>query len=130
MLNINDFLIRLEKIMTNHNLNATAFAELIGVQRSSISHILSKRNKPSLDLILKIYRAFDDVELKWLLLGEQDLIENPLMTNIKHNKDDTTDIDDDYGLSTNEISRKKPSDIIEIVKFYEDGSFSSFLPKT
>ena len=130
MLNINAFLLRLEKIMSDNNLNATGFAELIGVQRSSISHILSKRNKPSLDLILKIYSAFDDVELKWLLLGENDLIENPLMTNIKQNKNDITDTDEDYGLSANEISNKKPPDIIEIVKFYEDGSFRSFLPKT
>jgi len=42
------FIEHLIEIMDNHQLNAAAFAEKIGVQRSSVSHILSKRNKPSL----------------------------------------------------------------------------------
>ena len=54
MLNIDIFIKRLKEVMENHHLNAAGFAEKIGVQRSSVSHILSKRNKPSLDLILKI----------------------------------------------------------------------------
>ena len=35
-----------------------------------MSHILSGRNKPSLDFLIKIYDAFDDVNLEWLILGE------------------------------------------------------------
>src|SRR5690606_15634735 len=50
--------------------SAAAFADKIGVQRSSISHILSGRNKPSLDFILKILAAYPDVELYWLLNGK------------------------------------------------------------
>ena len=73
MLNIDTFLIRLEEIMENYQLNAAGFAERIGVQRSSVSHILSKRNKPSLEFILKIHNAFEDVKLDWLLLGNQNL---------------------------------------------------------
>ena len=55
MLNTEAFLERLEILMQNNQLNATAFAEKIGVQRSSVSHILSKRNKPSLEFMLKIH---------------------------------------------------------------------------
>ena len=58
MLNIDAFLIRLEQLMENNQLNAAAFAEKIGVQRSSVSHILSRRNKPSLEFILKIHAEF------------------------------------------------------------------------
>lgn len=65
-----DFKDRLLYIFENYFLNATTFADKIGVQRSSMSHILSGRNKPSLDFILKIYDAFPEINLPWLTLGE------------------------------------------------------------
>ncbi len=131
MLNVNDFLFRLEKIMDSHQLNATAFSELIGVERSSVSHILSKRNKPSLNFVLKIYNAFEDVELKWLLLGEKDLNKTSMHKDDNLNKNDVIDnIVKNNNLSENEKDHKNNSNIIEIVQFYEDGSFRSFLPKT
>lgn len=55
--------------MADHELSAAAFAERIGVQRSSISHVMSQRNKPSLDLIMRILEAFPDVKPAWLLHG-------------------------------------------------------------
>jgi transcriptional regulator with XRE-family HTH domain len=69
MLNIDAFLKRLEQLMENHQLNAAAFAEKIGVQRSSVSHILSRRNKPSLEFILKVQAEFTEADFDWLLLG-------------------------------------------------------------
>ena len=73
MLNTERFLERLEFLMENNQLNATAFAEKIGVQRSSVSHILSKRNKPSLEFMLKIHEHFKEVNLEWLILGNQNI---------------------------------------------------------
>ena len=67
MLNIDLFISRLSEIMVNNNLNSASFAERIGVQRSSVSHIMSKRNKPSLDFILKIVNSFEEVTIDWLL---------------------------------------------------------------
>ena len=60
MVNIEDFIKRLEKILDYYSLTASSFADKIGVQRSSMSHLLSGRNKPSLDFILKIlaYRDY------------------------------------------------------------------------
>jgi transcriptional regulator with XRE-family HTH domain len=55
--------------MNYYGLSASGFAEKIGVQRSSISHLLSGRNKPSLDFILKIIEVFPDVDLYWILNG-------------------------------------------------------------
>jgi transcriptional regulator with XRE-family HTH domain len=53
-----------------YGLNASAFADKIGVQRSSLSHLLSGRNKPSLDFILKILDVFPDVDLYWMINGK------------------------------------------------------------
>ena len=66
-MNTTDFSERLNKRMTDYGLSASAFAELSSVQRSSISHVLSGRNKPSLDFILKLNMAFPDINLYWLL---------------------------------------------------------------
>ena len=70
MVNIDDFIKRLEIILEYHNLSASSFADKIGVQRSSLSHLLSGRNKPSLDLILKIVNEFPEVDLYWILNGK------------------------------------------------------------
>jgi transcriptional regulator with XRE-family HTH domain len=70
MVNTDDFIKRLELILEYYGLNASAFADKIGVQRSSLSHLLSGRNKPSLDFILKILEVFPDVDLYWILNGK------------------------------------------------------------
>ncbi|MNF47783.1 helix-turn-helix protein [compost metagenome] len=70
MVNIEDFIKRLELILDYYGLNASSFADKIGVQRSSLSHLLSGRNKPSLDFILKISEVFPEVDLYWILIGK------------------------------------------------------------
>jgi transcriptional regulator with XRE-family HTH domain len=70
MVNIEDFIKRLEIILEYYSLSASAFADRISVQRSSLSHLLSGRNKPSLDFILKIVEEFPDVDLYWILNGK------------------------------------------------------------
>lgn len=69
MLNTDDFIKRLEFILEHYAVSASAFADKINVQRSSISHLLSGRNKPSLDFILKILDVFPELNLYWLLDG-------------------------------------------------------------
>ncbi|MBF4490985.1 helix-turn-helix transcriptional regulator [Flavobacterium sp. JLP] len=70
MVNIDDFVKRLEIILDYYALNASSFADKIGVQRSSMSHLLSGRNKPSLDFVMKILDVFPDVDLYWILNGK------------------------------------------------------------
>ena len=70
MVNTEDFVKRLEIILDYYSLNASSFADKIGVQRSSLSHLLSGRNKPSLDFILKIMDVFPEVDLYWILNGK------------------------------------------------------------
>ena len=66
---------RIKKLIEKQNLTATQFAGEIGVQRSAVSHLLSGRNKPSLDFMLKIKNRFSDVSLNWLLLGSGKMME-------------------------------------------------------
>ena len=68
---------RIKYLMKLNNLSASAFADEIGVQRSSVSHILSGRNKPSLDFVIKVLNRFPNVSSDWLLLGKTDV------TNVK-----------------------------------------------
>jgi len=60
---------RIKTLIEKQNLTATQFAEEIGVQRSAVSHLLSGRNKPSLDFMLKIKNRFPEISLDWLLIG-------------------------------------------------------------
>ena len=76
MLNADDFIKRLELLLDYYSLNASAFADKIGVQRSSLSHLLSGRNKPSLDFILKILDVFPDVNMYWILNGKGNFLKN------------------------------------------------------
>jgi len=60
---------RFKYLMKLNNLTASAFADEIGVQRSSVSHILSGRNKPSLEFIQKVLTRFPKVSGDWLIAG-------------------------------------------------------------
>ncbi|MBE0649475.1 MAG: helix-turn-helix transcriptional regulator [Bacteroidales bacterium] len=61
---------RIKSIMDYYNLTSAQFADRIGFQRSALSHVLSGRNNPSLDFVLKIKSSFPDVNLDWLTLGK------------------------------------------------------------
>ena len=60
---------RLQIILDEYGLSAAAFAEKIAVGRATISHLLSGRNKPSLDFVLKVIRTFPEIDVYWLLDG-------------------------------------------------------------
>ena len=70
MVNTDEFVRRLERILKYYSLSAAAFADKIQVQRSSISHLLTGRNKPSLEFVLKVVKTFPEVNLYWLLNGK------------------------------------------------------------
>jgi transcriptional regulator with XRE-family HTH domain len=124
MLNIDGFLNRLEELMETHQLNAATFAKKIDVQRSSVSHILSRRNKPSLDFILKIQSQFEDVDFEWLLLGIplSKIPPNPKFIDHDSEKSDTNTIKSQ--------SHENDLEVTQIIQTYKDGSFRIFLPKT
>ncbi len=116
MINNEAFAKRLQKVIDFYGESASSFAEKIGVQRSGISHLLYGRNKPSLDFILKVLSSYPEVEMYWLLNGkgafpvmqkeQAKILENTPQTALKENDDKT---------------------IEQIVIFYKDGSFKSFI---
>lgn len=61
---------RLLILMEAYGFSAGAFADKIEVQRSSISHLMSGRNKPSLDFIQKVLLQFPDINPSWLIMGK------------------------------------------------------------
>ncbi len=67
---------RIKSLMNEKKMSATQFSDEIGIQRSSLSHVLSGRNKPSLDFMLKIKNRFSDINLNWLLLGQENMLQN------------------------------------------------------
>lgn len=60
---------RIELLMKCYDLSPSQFAERTGIQRASVSHIISGRNKPSLEVMQKVYEAFPGVDLRWLMTG-------------------------------------------------------------
>lgn len=99
--------------MEHYELSSSLFADKIGVQRSSMSHILKGRNRPSLDFIMRLIETFPEVNLYWLLNGkgdfpvkEEKIKQSILKGNIEHSKK-----------------------MQKIVVFYMDGTFESFEPK-
>jgi transcriptional regulator with XRE-family HTH domain len=129
MINNEDFAKRLQKVIDFYNESASSFAEKIGVQRSSISHILSGRNKPSLDFVLKVLSSFPEVELYWLLNGKgQFPSEEKPETKVaseKNIKDEKTSLINSEIKQTEKMSSQEKS-IERIIIFYTDGSFKNF----
>lgn len=60
---------RIEFIISAYGLSSSQFAEKTAIPRASVSHILSGRNKPSLEVLQKVAAAFPDVDVNWLMLG-------------------------------------------------------------
>lgn len=134
MVNSDQFSKRLEKILEYYDISAAAFAEAIDVGRSSISHILSGRNKPSLDFVMKVVQTYPEVELYWLLNGKGSFPSTSGKTETKATPDPSARTLTSVDPPKNEVEvREKmlvqsPSakKIRKIVFFYEDGSFEAF----
>lgn len=61
---------RITLLIKAKNLTAAQFADEIGVQKSSISHIISGRNNASLDFIQKVLLCYPEVNMDWLMFGK------------------------------------------------------------
>ena len=129
-----DFIARLQRIMDYYDLNASALADSLGVLRSSISHLLSERNKPSLDFVLKIIDKYPEVDLYWLLYGkgsfpkeEKKPAPTPLPTEIPFPEVNALENSEKEKNVAAEIPvKKQKKQIQKIIFFYEDNSFEIF----
>ena len=62
---------RIQKVIESKKLTKSAFAKEIGIQRSSLAHFFSGRNKPSLEFFLKIKEKYPETDLNWIISGEK-----------------------------------------------------------
>ena len=147
-MNNSEIIKRIKIILDYYALSASKFADTIQVQRSSISHLLSGRNKPSLDFILKIVNQYDTVSLDWLLLGKGNFPYNPEQisntptppqeVNLFNQQEKAqaapkpTALASENNDSANEtkqlnaINTTDTKAIEQIVIFYRDGSFKNY----
>ena len=134
MVNSIEFAKRLEKILTYYGISATAFALAIDFNRSTISHIISGRNKPSLEFVMKVVNTYDEVELYWLLNGKGSFPppEDTLKTIIDVKRETRLQALDVSAQNTPPLSTESENNSIvsidRIVIFYKDGSFKEYLP--
>ncbi len=133
---------RIHRLIGSENLTPTKFADIIGVQRSAISHILSGRNKPSFDLIQKILTKFPRVNAEWLIVGKGEMYKTIVQQRL---------FDVDIKPAENKVEAKQPivnqestvitpspkvvenrinnSSIERIIIFYKDKSFKEYVPE-
>ena len=139
-----DIGLRLKQILDTKNLSPSEFAEQVGIQRSSLSHIFSGRNKPSIDLLLKVKKQFPEIDLEWLITGIG-LETNTLSTSKVHLEGDTaqksnvTNVNKDAYSDENQenkslqgadtIDTPKQEQIERIIIFYTDGQFKEYKNK-
>lgn len=134
MVNTEEFTKRLNQVMDYYDLSAASFADKIDVGRSSISHLLSGRNKPSLDFVMKIINAFPEVELYWLLNGKGSFPKKESNKSKEENISKAPEEVQDLFTSTpltEKIAQSSPKirsykEIRKIVVLYTDGSFEAY----
>jgi transcriptional regulator with XRE-family HTH domain len=125
MVNIEKFAERLNKVMDYYELSAAQFSEKIEVQRSSISHILSGRNKPSLDFVLKVLKTFPEVELYWLLNGVGKFPKE--IESMNNTASPLPKFEDDITIKEKNVQEPSFSkEIDRVVIFFKDGTFKNY----
>lgn len=140
---------RLLEFLKKENKSSAQLAEEIGVQASGISHILSGRNNPSLDFVLRMLGKYPFISTEWLLFGKGSMYREARMQSLF-----------DFSQSDNQVTDKRPVDdtikqivniqdikktlsqddarlsenngtsaVVRIVWFYDDNSFEEYFPK-
>ena len=149
---------RLQELMTREQLSSARLADLIGVQRSSISHILSGRNKPSYDFLMKMLDAFPGLQAEWLLRGKGSMFteeddKEPGIFDSSSGEENNVPAPEDPGsedtrrevtyVNTRQTAQNVPQEeavnagrkeevsekrIVRVMLFYEDKTFTSYVP--
>ena len=107
----NEFIVsRIKKLMNENKLTPSSFAKKIESKRANVSHILSGRNKPSLNFLIKIVESFDNISLDWFIENDVNAIED----------------DGRIGDLDENIKEENTRKIKTIVHFYDNGTFKVF----
>ncbi len=123
---------RLQLLMSDKNLTASTLAKMLDVQPSTVSHILAGRNNPNLQFIQKILTTFPDVNPKWLINGqekminESDILHKPVEVTASTNM--ITEISEQT-CDSSEKNSQAAKTVEKIVVFYTDKSFVEYRPE-
>jgi len=142
---------RLLEFLKRENKSSAQLAEEIGVQASGISHILSGRNNPSLDFILKMLEKYEFLSTDWLLFGKGTMYKEGKMQtlfdyepgNLQKNNEmlnqhefNGAEIENKDTIKSKSVNNPVNSantniaGVVRIVWFYENNSFEEFYPRS
>jgi transcriptional regulator with XRE-family HTH domain len=125
-------------------LNPSQFADAIGIQRSGMSHLISGRNKPSLDFIQKTLQRFPDLNSEWLLSGTGPMLkgtsaqeEIPAVTPGEQGRIPFSDekqrevspLPQKEKTGRKKIQPAEEKEVEKIVWFYTDRTFTEYFPE-
>jgi transcriptional regulator with XRE-family HTH domain len=143
---------RLLAFLQNENKSYAQFAEEIGVQPSGISHILSGRNNPSLDFVMKMLHRYPSLSAEWLLFGQGPMYKSVSQPTLfdsdipsgqsgnEEEKPDTDYLPDDIqepgtvqeategGQPGRNADLSTARKLTRIIMFYSDKSFTEYTP--
>ncbi len=143
---------RILAFLQNENKSYAQFAEEIGVQPSGISHILSGRNNPSLDFVIKMLHRYSSLSAEWLLFGRGPMYKSVAQPSLFDNEvqDSSSEAGNDQGavmewpdapetpqgpeMASEEDTEgdNMPSDthrrLIRVMLFYNDKTFIEYRP--
>lgn len=137
---------KIKQILVDKNITASHFADEIGVQRSSISHILAGRNRPSLDIIQKIIKRYPELGLDWILATDDSeaserSLDSSKIANYPSESSSSRRTTSSLGFNGRKqlepregLANSKnnadvtPKSIERILIFYTDGTFKDYTP--
>lgn len=138
---------RIASLLSDKKLSAIDFSKIIQVQRSTLSHILSGRNKPSLDLIERFHNAFPELSLEWLITGigsmykqSNELFRGESLSTVDHQPEpkqplveqasqiirETTESTPKTSLVAADFQQKPDRKPVKTIIFYNDDTFEMF----
>lgn len=138
---------KIKLVISMHHLTPSHFADEIGVQRSSISHILSGRNRPSLEIVQKIVSRFPDITYEWLLEENENVshasvvgsshtnsVLNNELRRVQHKSPIISEVEASklsMPIAKSEIETHQKERIIhKILVFYNDNTFIEYSPSS
>ncbi len=116
---------RLTQILSLKQMSSSSFADFLEIQRSNMSHYLSGRNKPGVDILQRILDKFPDINADWLLMGRGEMTNQPQQS-----------IFQDY--TNQEVQPTVPPPVLKkvvqnrkvdkITIYFDDGTFQDMYP--
>ena len=118
---------RINFIVNHFQISPSKFADEIGVQRANISHILSGRNKPSLDFIQKILIRWNEINPHWLLLGKGEFLLKDYPNTKNEVAENISLVEDKNNSISSACLPIESKSISKIIVLYSNGSFDEYL---